>query len=66
MAKANSKQYEEVEKFNPTRLSVTLPADHYAQLQHLATKKRVSVAWVVRDAVERYLINGKPADKEER
>lgn len=38
-----------------TRLSVTVPADHYRQMQDLAARKRVSIAWVVRDAVDQYL-----------
>lgn len=38
-----------------TRLSVTLPADHYRQMQQVAAQKKVSVAWVMRDAVDRYL-----------
>lgn len=37
------------------RVSVTFPADHYAELTRIAERKRVSVAWVVRDAVEDYL-----------
>jgi len=38
-----------------TRLSVTLPADHYRQMQQVAEQKKVSIAWVIRDAVDRYL-----------
>lgn len=38
-----------------TRMSVTLPADHYKQIQQLAAKKKVSIAWVVRDAVDQYV-----------
>ena len=37
------------------RLSVTLPPDHYREMQHLASRKKVSMAWVVRDAVDQYL-----------
>jgi len=37
------------------RVSVTFPADHYAAIERIARQKRVSIAWVVRDAVERYL-----------
>ena len=37
------------------RVSITIPSEHYDELQRLATRKRVSLAWVVRDAVERYL-----------
>lgn len=38
-----------------TRASVTFPADLYSELERIAEEKRVSVAWVVRDAVETYV-----------
>jgi predicted transcriptional regulator len=38
-----------------TRASVTFPPDLYAELERLAGEKKVSVAWVVRDAVEKYV-----------
>ncbi len=38
-----------------TRASVTFPANVYAELERIAEEKRVSVAWVVRDAVEKYV-----------
>jgi predicted DNA-binding ribbon-helix-helix protein len=38
-----------------TRASVTFPADLYAELERIAGEKKVSVAWVVGDAVERYI-----------
>ncbi len=38
-----------------TRASVTFPADLYADLERIAEEKKVSVAWVVRDAVEKYV-----------
>ena len=37
------------------RASITFPADHYQVLEEIAKKKKVSLAWVVRDAVESYL-----------
>jgi len=37
------------------RASVTFPTGLYTELEKIAEKKRVSVAWVVRDAVEKYL-----------
>ena len=42
------------------RISVTFPLDHYVELQQIAERKRVSVAWVVRDAVEAYLVGEAP------
>jgi metal-responsive CopG/Arc/MetJ family transcriptional regulator len=38
-----------------TRASVTFPADLYAELERIAEAKKVSVAWVVRDAAEKYV-----------
>jgi len=37
------------------RTSVSLPADEYVELERIAADKRASLAWVVRDAVRRYL-----------
>ena len=42
------------------RLSVTLPAEHHEALVRLAGQKRVSVAWMIRDAVEQYLVSDTP------
>lgn len=43
-----------------TRVSVTVPQKHYTELSRIAEKKRVSVAWVVRAAVEQYLTASTP------
>lgn len=37
------------------RVSVTFPRDQYDLLEQLAREKKVSVAWVARDAAEKYL-----------
>ncbi len=37
------------------RASISFPAGDYAELQRLATSMKVSVAWVVRQAIEEYL-----------
>jgi predicted transcriptional regulator len=37
------------------RVSVSFPVAHYQKLQTLAESKKVSLAWVVRDAVDKYL-----------
>jgi predicted DNA-binding protein len=42
------------------RLSVSLTADQYQHLSELAQKNRVSVAWVVREAIERLLRDDMP------
>ena len=37
------------------RASITFPPDLYETLEELAKQKKVSLAWVVRDAAERYV-----------
>ena len=37
------------------RASISFPPDIYESLKQLARKKKVSLAWVVRDATEEYL-----------
>jgi len=37
------------------RASISFPDDLYEQLEVVAREKKVSLAWVVRDAVERYV-----------
>ena len=36
------------------RASITFPPDLYETLEQLAKQKKVSLAWVVRDAAEKY------------
>jgi hypothetical protein len=38
-----------------TRTSVTFPAEVYASLEIIAKQKKVSMAWVIRDAAEKYV-----------
>jgi hypothetical protein len=42
------------------RTTVSLPQDDYVELERLAKQKKVSVAWVIREAVERY-VNQQPS-----
>jgi hypothetical protein len=42
------------------RISVSLPADQHTALTAIAKDNRVSLAWVVRTAVEEYLSNKTP------
>lgn len=48
------------------RVSVTLPQDHYEAISRMAEQRKVSLAWVVRDAVERYLAADTPLFDETR
>lgn len=42
------------------RLSVSLTPEQHAELVEIANKNKVSVAWVVREAVERLLHDEQP------
>ena len=39
------------------RASISFPPSVYRNLEALARQKKVSVAWIVRDAAEQYLAN---------
>jgi len=48
------------------RATISFPPDLYATLEEIAKQKKVSLAWVVRDAAEQYLAEkwplfGKPS-----
>jgi predicted DNA-binding protein len=45
------------------RLSVSLPVEQHERLMELARENRVSVAWVVREAVDRLLRDQNPLIK---
>ena len=47
-------------KPTPVRVSVSLDPGDYADIKNIARNGRVSVAWVVRDAVARYLDSRTP------
>ena len=42
------------------RLSVSLTAEQYRELNEIARKNRVSVAWVIREAIDRLLKDDMP------
>jgi predicted DNA-binding protein len=37
------------------RTSVTFPPEVYSSLENIAKQKKVSLAWVIRDAAEKYV-----------
>lgn len=43
------------EKSRATRASASLPPELYSMLRDIAKQKKVSVAWVIRDAAEKYI-----------
>ncbi|MBV8630157.1 MAG: ribbon-helix-helix protein, CopG family [Silvibacterium sp.] len=42
------------------RASIGFPADIYRNLEEIARRKKVSLAWVVREAAERYVADQWP------
>jgi metal-responsive CopG/Arc/MetJ family transcriptional regulator len=40
------------------RASISFPPDLYETLEDIAKQKKVSLAWVVRDAAEKYVADG--------
>jgi metal-responsive CopG/Arc/MetJ family transcriptional regulator len=48
----------------PVRASITFPAALYETLEDIAKQKKVSMAWVVRDAAEKYV--AREAEEETR
>jgi metal-responsive CopG/Arc/MetJ family transcriptional regulator len=42
------------------RASVTFPSELYRTLEDLAKRKKVSIAWVVREAAEKYVADQRP------
>ena len=47
------------------RASIRFPPDIYEDLKQPARQKKVSLAWVVRDAVERYVAEQKELSEQE-
>jgi metal-responsive CopG/Arc/MetJ family transcriptional regulator len=43
------------------RASISFPEDVHRSLEDIAREKKVSLAWVVRDASEKYITNHKAA-----
>jgi metal-responsive CopG/Arc/MetJ family transcriptional regulator len=48
------------------RASISFPPDLYRTLEDIAKKKKVSLAWVVRDATEKYVAEQWPLFAGER
>ena len=49
------RQSRKSEGASSVRASISFPRDIYEVLEQLASQKKVSLAWVVRHAVERYV-----------
>lgn len=49
------KKHIEVESETAVRASISFPPEVYRTLEEIADKKKVSLAWVVREAAEEYI-----------
>ncbi|HEV8700959.1 MAG TPA: CopG family transcriptional regulator [Candidatus Polarisedimenticolia bacterium] len=45
------------------RASVSFPPELYRTLEEIAREKKVSIAWVVRDAAEKYVADRAPLSR---
>jgi hypothetical protein len=52
---AKRKEKLAVPETSSVRASISFPSDIYHTLEDIARKKKVSLAWVVRDAAEQYI-----------
>lgn len=50
----------------PVRISVSFPPEIHGTLEEISKQKKVSLAWVVRDAVEQYVAARWPLFQEPR
>ena len=53
--KANTRMTKPEPSAATVRATITFPTELYATLEVIAKQKKVSLAWVVRDAAEQYL-----------
>jgi metal-responsive CopG/Arc/MetJ family transcriptional regulator len=55
--KSNQAKTTHVLKTRLVRASISFPPDLYEALEAIAKQKKVSLAWVVRDAAEAYVVD---------
>ena len=51
---------------NAVRASISFPPDIYQTLEDLAKQKKVSLAWVVWEATEKYIAEQKPPVRKQK
>ena len=54
------KQGKKAKRGTQPRASITFPPEVYKTIEDLAKRKKVSIAWVVREAVEKYVADQWP------
>jgi metal-responsive CopG/Arc/MetJ family transcriptional regulator len=64
-AKTGQRKRTKAQNQSWVRASISFPPDFYDTLEEIAKQKKVSLAWVVRDAVEKYMVDQRPLLKGE-
>jgi metal-responsive CopG/Arc/MetJ family transcriptional regulator len=59
-AKEKSKSDKNLAQVASVRASISFPTDMYRTLEKIAAQKKVSLAWVVREAAEKYIADKTP------
>jgi hypothetical protein len=55
-----------IQSFSAVRASISFPPDIYQTLEDIARQKKVSLAWVVREAAEEYIAGKWPLFHQEQ
>lgn len=58
--KQSKKEGDEMDSQSKVRASISLPQELHAELERIAREKKVSLAWVIRDAAEKYVADQWP------
>ena len=64
--KRSVKSIPKTQRKTAVRASISFPPDLYRNLERIAQQKKVSLAWVVRDAAETYITTNLPLQPKER
>jgi predicted transcriptional regulator len=62
--KRSERKIQKVRSKMTVRASITFPPDLYESLEEIAKQERVSLAWVVREAAEKYVARTEAGDNE--
>jgi len=64
MKDSKRKEKSALPESSSVRASISFPSDIYQTLEEIARQKKVSLAWVVRDAAEKYIADKWPLFKD--
>jgi len=60
VTRGNKKRQSVLPESSSVRATISFPSDIYHTLENIARQKKVSLAWVVREAAEQYIENKWP------